>query len=108
VAVFLQIGDGAIVATSHGEEEDEWSWIFWPQKGPFANTTTCCLEDALQVLEFELLPRRIDEIAMFTDGLEGLVLHHKTKTVHDPFFNAVMKPLRSLMSTALTKRYRKA
>jgi hypothetical protein len=92
-AAFIQIGDGAIV-TSHGEE-DGWSWVFWPQKGQFANTTNFVVSDnALQVLEFELAPRRIDEIALFTDGLENLVLHHSSKTVHDPFFNALLKPIR--------------
>jgi len=85
-AAFIQIGDGAIV-TSHGEE-DGWSWVFWPQHGEFANTTNFVVsENALQVLDFELAPRRIDEIALFTDGLENLVLHHSSKTVHDPFFN---------------------
>ena len=80
--------------TSHGEE-DGWSWVFWPQHGEFANTTNFVVsENALDVLEFELAPRRIDEIALFTDGLENLVLHHGSKTVHDPFFNALLKPIR--------------
>jgi hypothetical protein len=92
-AIFLQIGDGAIV-TSHGEE-DGWSWVFWPQHGEFANSTNFVVsENALQVLEVELAPRRIDEIALFTDGIEHLVLHQSTKTVHDPFFNSLLKPIR--------------
>jgi hypothetical protein len=69
--------------------------VFWPQHGEFANTTNFVVSvNALQVLEFELAPRRVDEIALFTDGLENLVLHHSTKTVHDPFFNALLKPIR--------------
>jgi hypothetical protein len=96
-AVFMQIGDGAIV-TSHGED-DGWSWVFWPQHGEFANTTNFVVSDnALEALEFELAPRRIDEIALFTDGLENLVLHQSSKTVHDPFFNALLKPIRQSMS----------
>jgi hypothetical protein len=92
-AAFIQIGDGAIV-TSHGEE-DGWTWVFWPQHGEFANTTNFVVSaNALEVLEFELAPRRVDEIASFTDGLENLVLHHSTKTVHDPFFNALLRPIR--------------
>ena len=92
-AVFLQIGDGAIV-TSHGEE-DGWSWVFWPQHGEFANTTNFIVsENALEALEVELAPRRIEEIALFTDGIEHLVLHQGTKTVHDAFFNALLKPIR--------------
>jgi serine/threonine protein phosphatase PrpC len=92
-AAFIQIGDGAIVI-SHGEE-DGWSWVFWPQHGEFANTTNFVVsENALQVLEFELAPRPIDELALFTDGIENLVLHQSSKTVHDPFFNALLKPIR--------------
>jgi len=97
-AAFIQIGDGAIV-TSPGEE-DGWSWVFWPQHGEFTNTTNFVVSDnALQVLEFELASRRIDEIALFTDGLENLVLHHSSKTVHDPFFNALLKPIRQSTTT---------
>jgi Protein phosphatase 2C len=96
-SVFLQIGDGAIV-TSHGQE-DGWSWVFWPQHGEFANTTNFVVsENALEVLEVEHAPRRIDEIALFTDGIENLVLHRGTKTAHDPFFNALMKPIRASAS----------
>jgi Protein phosphatase 2C len=92
-AAFIQIGDGAIVI-SHGEE-DGWSWVFWPQHGEFASTTNFVVSDnALQVLEFELAPRPIDEIVLFTDGIENLVLHQSSKTVHDPFFNALLKPIR--------------
>jgi hypothetical protein len=92
-AAFMQIGDGAIVI-SHGEE-DGWSWVFWPQHGEFANTTNFVVSDnALQVLEFELAPRPIDEIALFTDGIENLVLHQSSKTVHGPFFKALVKPIR--------------
>jgi hypothetical protein len=92
-AAFLQIGDGAIVI-SHGEE-DGWSWVFWPQHGQFVNTTNFIVsENARDVLDFDLAPRRIDELAIFTDGLEDLVLHHASRTVHEPFFNSVFKPVR--------------
>src|SRR5262249_12376686 len=92
-AAFLQIGDGAIVI-SHGEE-DGWSWVFWPQHGEFANTTNFIVSDnARECLAFDLAPRRIDELAIFTDGLEDLVLHQASRTVHQPFFNSVFKPVR--------------
>jgi hypothetical protein len=96
-AAFLQIGDGAIV-TSRGEE-DGWCWVFWPQHGEFANTTNFVVStNALDVFEFDLAPRRVDEIALFTDGLENLVLHRASKTVHDPFFNALLNPVRQSTS----------
>jgi hypothetical protein len=96
-AAFMQIGDGAIV-TSHGEA-DGWSWVFWPQHGEYANTTNFLVsKNALEVVEFDVAPRRIDEVALFTDGLENLVLHQTSKTVHDPFFNALFRPVRQATS----------
>jgi hypothetical protein len=93
-AVFAQIGDGAVVV-SHGEA-DGWSWVFWPQHGEYANQTTFILSsDATSALEFNLAPRRIDEFAMFSDGIERLVLHKATKTVNDAFFDQMFIPVRA-------------
>lgn len=92
-AVFAQIGDGAIVV-SHGEA-DGWSWVFWPQHGEYANQTTFVLSaNAIEALEFNLAPRRIDEFAMFSDGIERMVLHTMTKTVNDAFFEQMLAPVR--------------
>ena len=93
-AVFAQIGDGAVVV-SHGEA-DGWSWVFWPQHGEYANQTTFVLsENALAAFEFILAPRRIDEFAMFSDGIERMVLHGATKTVNDAFFDQMFVPVRA-------------
>lgn len=92
-AAFLQVGDGAIVV-SHGEE-DGWSYVFWPQHGEFANTTNFIVSpNAMEALEFDLATRRIEEIAVFTDGIENLVLHQASRTVHEPFFNQMFRPVR--------------
>lgn len=94
VAVFAQVGDGAIVV-SHGEA-DGWSWVFWPQRGQYANQTTFILSDnAMDVLEFNLAPRRIDELAMFSDGIERMVLHAASMTVNDAFFDQMLVPVRA-------------
>jgi hypothetical protein len=102
-AIFAQIGDGAVVV-SHGEA-DGWSWVFWPQHGEYANQTTFVLsENALAVLEFSLAPRRIDEFAMFSDGLERLVLHGATKTVNDAFFEQMFVPVRASKARGLDQK----
>jgi hypothetical protein len=85
-AAFLQIGDGAIVVSNRAEPDD-YGWIFWPQHGEFANQTNFVTQDnALEILEFEVEDRCIDEIAIFTDGIERLVLDLQNKTAHAPFF----------------------
>jgi hypothetical protein len=86
---FFQIGDGAIVVSNRIEAGD-YGWVFWPQHGEFANQTNFITQDdALEVLEFELEERCIDEIAMFTDGIERLVLDLHEKTAHAPFFRTL-------------------
>ena len=88
-AAFFQIGDGAIVV-SNRSEPDDYGWVFWPQHGEFANQTNFITQDnALELLEFELEERCVDEIAMFTDGIERLVLDLQEKTAHAPFFRTL-------------------
>jgi hypothetical protein len=88
-AAFFQIGDGAIVVSNRAEPDD-YGWVFWPQHGEFANQTNFITQDnALEVLEFELEERCVDEIAIFTDGIERLVLDLREKTAHAPFFRTL-------------------
>ncbi len=101
-AVFVQIGDGAIVV-SHGGE-DGWNWVFWPQHGEYANQTVFILSsNAVDELQFDLAPRQIDEFAVFSDGIERLVLHAATKTVNDKFFDQMFAPIRASTARGLDK-----
>jgi hypothetical protein len=91
-AAFGQIGDGAIVVLT---EEKEWAWVFWPQHGEYANTTHFVTDNnALEKLEFEAGPRTIAELAMFSDGLEAMVIDYRSRAAHQPFFNRIIGPLR--------------
>jgi hypothetical protein len=92
-AAFIQVGDGAIVV-SHGED-DGWSYVFWPQHGEFANTTNFIQSPQIEeALAFDLAPRRINEIAIFSDGIENLVLHKASRSVHQSFFQSMSQPIR--------------
>ena len=85
-AVFFQIGDGAIVVAGR-EHAGDYDWVFWPQHGEFANTTNFVTQrDAARALEIEMHMGAIDEVALFTDGIERLVLDLGAKTAHAPFF----------------------
>jgi hypothetical protein len=93
-AAFVQVGDGAIVVSRGGQ--DGWAWVFWPQHGEYSNTTNFVLgPDLASVTAFDQVPGRIHEVALFSDGLENLVLHTATRSVHEPFFERVMGPLRA-------------
>lgn len=90
-AAFLQIGDGAMVVSG----ASGWRHVFWPQHGEFANTTTFVTSDgAARAMAFESHGAPIDEIALFTDGLESLVLHKASRTVHGPFFDSMFGSVR--------------
>ncbi len=88
-AIYLQIGDGAIVVGT--EEVEEYTWIFWPQHGEYANTTSFLTqENAAEVLEFEK-GAPVREIALFSDGIERLVLDFSAKSVYSPSFRPIFK-----------------
>jgi hypothetical protein len=45
-------------------------------------------------LGFRSLEQRVDELALFTDGLQPLALHYASRTVHAPFFVPMFDSLR--------------
>lgn len=93
-AAYVQIGDGAIVVS--GGEELDWGWIFWPQRGEFANTTFFLTDDAaLERVCFEATDKPPLEVALFTDGIEPLVLEYATQTAFAPFYDKMFPPVRA-------------
>jgi hypothetical protein len=92
-SAFAQLGDGALVALT---AEQEWSWVFWPMHGEYCNTTYFIVDEtAIKMLQVECQARAILEIAVFSDGLEPLVLDFKERTAFYPFFTRVFRPLRA-------------
>jgi hypothetical protein len=87
----LQIGDGVIVVDDGG---DGWCWVFWPQRGEYANTTHFLTdEDAVERLQVEPFSGKVTDVALMTDGLEPLALHYASRSVHEPFFHGMFQPL---------------
>lgn len=94
-AVFFQIGDGAIVVSSRNDP-DGYGWIFWPMTGEYENTTVFATDDgAPEMLRVECTDRVYDELAIFTDGIQRLVLDYREFSAHIPFFRATFRPLRT-------------
>ncbi len=91
-ALFLQIGDGAIVIGAG----DDYRPVFWPQAGDYANETYFITDaGAVARLEFALLAEPVVEIALLTDGLQALALHYQTRQAHAPFFRPLFQRLRA-------------
>ena len=94
-AAFAQIGDGAMV-TCYGEE---YRPVFWPQAGEYANTTYFLTQDDFaDHVEFVRFDERIDELAIFSDGLQRLALNIAGRMGHRPFFEPLFTRLRAAAS----------
>lgn len=91
-ACFIQIGDGAIVRLTG---ENHYSHIWWPSNGEYQNSTVFLIDDVnLRHLQTKVIYEAVDELAIFTDGLQSLVLINETLSVHQPFFNNLFAALR--------------
>lgn len=100
-AAIMQIGDGATVAS----DDAGWRWVHWPQHGEFANMTNFVTETGVEEkLAFDLCRRRVDEVAVFSDGIERLVLHEASKMVFTPFFNRMFPAVRALEAGGVDSR----
>lgn len=92
-AVFLQIGDGAIVVQSSVTPGD-YDWVFWPEKGEYENQTFFATDaTAAAHLQYALALHSVNEIAIFSDGLQRLALHMESQTAYAPFFRPMFPPL---------------
>jgi len=91
-AVFVQIGDGAIIILDGGNYRP----VFWPQSGEYQNTTFFVTDSEFESrIQHELIERPLDEVALFTDGLQMLALNYAEKKAHAPFFLPMFASLRS-------------
>jgi hypothetical protein len=91
-AAFFQIGDGAMVVS----DGDDYAWVFWPDTGEYENLTFFATDPhACEHLHFDLCERSIEEIALFSDGLQRLALHYQTRTAHGPFFRSLLAAVRA-------------
>lgn len=90
-AAFAQLGDGAIVVRRDGRHQH----VCWPQSGEYVNTTNFISDPRFEtLLDFAWYGEPIDEVALFTDGLQSLALDFAKREVHAPFFAPMFDVLR--------------
>lgn len=91
-AAFVQIGDGIIVF----DGDSGYQLAFWPDNGEYANTTRFLTQaDFREHLRIEIVERRINELALLTDGLQMLALDVAGAKVHDRFFAPLFRTVRA-------------
>jgi hypothetical protein len=62
-------------------------------RGEYANQTFFITQDPIPSWDCALLEAKIDQIAVFTDGIDKLVLRDRNKEVFAPFFDGVFKDI---------------
>lgn len=88
-----QIGDGAICFRA--KAESDFQYVFWPVKGEYANVTTFVTDPtADSELEFDNAEVEIGDVALFSDGLERLILDFALGEVHSAFLQGLIPYLR--------------
>lgn len=102
-SLFAQVGDGAIIVNSgESKNEDDLDIVFWPDNGDYLNITTFVTSDHLhKSMSVKHINRRIDRVAMITDGLELLALNFRDRTAHAPFFIPMFRQLQESPNPAL-------
>lgn len=94
ICVFVQVGDGCMVVSAEGAPDD-YCWVFWPQRGMYANSTYFLVDDMLHSLvQFDLVERPVSEIAVFTDGIEAIALKYSEQQAYLPFFQGIFPGVR--------------
>jgi hypothetical protein len=86
--MILHIGDGAAVVQSGGI----WSAVSWPENGDYASQTFFITDDPSPHLRITRLESPVDAVAVFSDGIERLVLDFSSRTAPAAFFDSMMKP----------------
>jgi Protein phosphatase 2C len=101
-AAFWQIGDGAICFRNRGA--DKFSYVFWPEKGDYANVTFFVTDqNAHSHLEHDFYAADLEDIALLSDGLERLALDFVAGDVHNGFFDGLFPYVRSLPEAGHSK-----
>ncbi len=84
------VGDGAVVARG---ADGGWTALAWPAGGPYAGMTAFLTDEPAPEVRVREVDGPVSGLALFTDGLERLVLDLAGGTPHAPFFDMVAAPL---------------
>lgn len=86
------VGDGGCVLDG---EDEGWAVGSWPAAGEFANTTYFVTDEPRAQLRVSRFDRPAGAVAVFSDGIEDLVLQRRERRPHPDFFTRMMTPVRS-------------
>ncbi|MGQ4806971.1 hypothetical protein NKDENANG_00309 [Candidatus Entotheonellaceae bacterium PAL068K] len=59
----------------------------------------------MERLQVEAFSGKVTDVALMTDGLESLALHYASRSVHEPFFHGMFRPLFDLEGSSWPTGY---
>ena len=92
IASVIHVGDGACAIRR--AQTTEWHVPSWPAQGEYASTTYFVTDDPQPRVSLSSVDGEIEEIAVFTDGIERLALDFSASTAFRPFFESIFPALR--------------
>lgn len=90
-AVVVHVGDGAVTVRDRATKE--WSVPSWPFHGEYASTTRFVVDDPAPQFEIVHIDSSVDRFAIFSDGIENLVLDQRNKSAPAHFFERLLQPV---------------
>lgn len=101
-AVVAHVGDGAAVVRDRAS--GEWSVASWPSHGMFVGMTDFITDDPQPKLELVHVKRPIDRFAVFSDGIENLVLDFTNRAVPQDRFEDLFRSVVSATTIGRDRR----
>lgn len=90
-SVTVHIGDGCAVLKD--VERNAWIASTWPDHGEYASTTHFLTDEPIAHVRVTSYTGLISGIAVFSDGLERLVLDLRANEPYGPFFERMISPV---------------
>lgn len=91
-AIIIHVGDGACALRFSGDSL--WHVPSWPAHGEFASTTFFVTDDPSPNFRITQIIGTVDEVALFSDGLERLALDFSSKSAFAPFFDSMFNAIK--------------
>lgn len=101
-AVIVHIGDGAVVLRN--QATGEWFVPSWPFHGEYASTTRFVIDDPQPIISLVQTEGVFDRAAVFSDGMERLVLDHRKRSAPAVFFDRLTGPVANCASPGRDRR----
>lgn len=92
LTVVVHVGDGACALRLAGEAG--WRVPSWPAQGEYASTTYFVTDDPQPRISISRIEGSVEEVAVFTDGMERLALDFAGHRAFDRFFESLFPALR--------------